>query len=119
MLDICLGCITINLSGYDGCTARCLSKSLIDIATIMAALQKFEIAHLPPNLVAHVALFEEVENAAYLHQQLLQGNPEFEYALIDAACVRSRVMSHCIDYVLKRLDTFSDPRPGRNIQGLE
>ena len=63
------------------------------VATAMVALQRFEVAHLPPNLVAHVALFEEVKNAAYLHQQLLQGNPEFEYALIDAACVRGRVMS--------------------------
>ena len=68
----------------------------------MVALQKLEIAHLPPSLVAHIALFEEVENAAYLHQQLLQGNAEFEYALIDAACVRGRAMSHYIGYVLKR-----------------
>jgi EKC/KEOPS complex subunit CGI121/TPRKB len=36
----------------------------------------------------YVALYRDVQNAAFLRQQLLSGNKEFEYAFIDASMVR-------------------------------
>lgn len=53
----------------------------------MAALQTLHLAHLPPDLAVHVALYTDVRNASFLRDQLLQGNPDFEYALVDASVV--------------------------------
>ena len=53
----------------------------------MAQLQTLHLAHLPPDLAVHVALYTEVQNAPYLRDQLLQGNQGFEYALVDANVV--------------------------------
>ena len=57
----------------------------------MAELQTLHLAHLPPDLAVHLALYTEVQNAPYLRDQLLQGNQDFEYALIDASVVCSDV----------------------------
>lgn len=51
------------------------------------ALETLDIPHLPDSLPVHVALYRNVENSAFLRQQLLAGNAEFEYALIDASMV--------------------------------
>ncbi len=59
----------------------------IEVAETMVHLQTFHLAHLPPSLTLHLALYEDVKNAVFLHQQLLEGNTEFEYALIDASTV--------------------------------
>ena len=59
----------------------------------MAQLQTLHLAHLPPDLAVHVTLYTEVQNAPYLRDQLLQGNQDFEYALIDASVVGSSVFS--------------------------
>lgn len=53
----------------------------------MVLLHSLHLAHLPPSLTLHLALYEDVKNAAFLHRQLLEGNTEFEYALIDASTV--------------------------------
>jgi hypothetical protein len=45
------------------------------------------LTHLPSELAIHVALCRNLENAAFLRQQLLDGNPEFEYAFLDASTV--------------------------------
>ena len=55
--------------------------------TMAPQLETIHIPHLPANLPVHVALYRNVENAAFLRQQLLAGNTEFEYALIDASMV--------------------------------
>jgi hypothetical protein len=44
------------------------------------------VPHLP-SLPVHVALYRDVQNAAFLKGQLLAGNAEFEYAFIDASMV--------------------------------
>lgn len=62
----------------------------------MAELQTLHLAHLPPDLAVHVALYTEIKNAAYLRDQLLQGNQDFEYALIDASVVCSSVFNSII-----------------------
>ena len=53
----------------------------------MSLLQTINLAHLPEDLAVHIALYENVKNAAFLQQQLLQGNTAFEYAFIDASVV--------------------------------
>ena len=54
----------------------------------MATLLTLHLAHLPSDLAVHVALYTDLQNASFLRDQLLQGNPDFEYALIDASVVR-------------------------------
>jgi hypothetical protein len=53
----------------------------------MALLESIHLEHLPPSYTLHAALFTSVTNAPFLHQQLLDGNTDFEYALIDASVV--------------------------------
>ena len=50
-------------------------------------METFHLVHLPPSLAVYVALFRDLKNAVYLRQQLLDGNTDFEYALIDANVV--------------------------------
>ncbi|KAH9215145.1 kinase binding protein CGI-121-domain-containing protein [Leptodontidium sp. 2 PMI_412] len=52
--------------------------------------QTLQLSHLPPNHDLHIALYHNVTNASFLHQQLLAGNTDFEYALIDASVILSR-----------------------------
>ncbi|KAL8952808.1 MAG: hypothetical protein Q9222_001312 [Ikaeria aurantiellina] len=52
-------------------------------------METIHLAHLPEDLLVHVALFKEVQNAAFLQEQLLQGNTTFEYAFIDASVIVS------------------------------
>lgn len=55
----------------------------------MTLVNTIELAHLP-NVAVHVALFNDVANASHLRSQLLQGNPDYEYAFLDVTTVR-----HC------------------------
>jgi hypothetical protein len=50
-------------------------------------IQRVELVHLPPELGIFVAVYQGVENAAFLREQLLAGNSDFEYAFIDASMV--------------------------------
>jgi len=53
----------------------------------MALLQTINLEHLPTDYTIHIALYRNIKNASFLHQQLLAGNTDFEYALIDASIV--------------------------------
>lgn len=53
------------------------------------AIETLALEHLPASHAAYVALFRGVENAAFLRQQLLDREPEFEYAFVDASVVRA------------------------------
>lgn len=59
----------------------------------MGLLESFDLEHLPAGYTIHVALFKDVTNVGFLHQQLLAGNTEFEYAFIDASVVSTRISS--------------------------
>jgi EKC/KEOPS complex subunit CGI121/TPRKB len=50
-------------------------------------LQTIHLSHMPPELALHVTLYRDVKNAAFLKQQLLDGNADFEYAFIDASMI--------------------------------
>ncbi|KAL9620324.1 MAG: hypothetical protein Q9160_005123 [Pyrenula sp. 1 TL-2023] len=52
-------------------------------------LQTIQLAHLPPELILHVALFRDLQNAAFLREQLIAGNAKYEYAFIDASMIVS------------------------------
>ncbi|KAJ5748536.1 uncharacterized protein N7511_010232 [Penicillium nucicola] len=53
-----------------------------------SGLETINVPHLT-SLPVHVALYRDVQNAAFLKSQLLAGNAEFEYALIDASMISS------------------------------
>jgi hypothetical protein len=52
----------------------------------MASVRTFTLPHYEEYPV-HVALFKDVTNAAFLRSQLLEANPEFDYAFLDASMV--------------------------------
>jgi EKC/KEOPS complex subunit CGI121/TPRKB len=52
-----------------------------------SSLETISLPHLP-SLPIHVALYRDIQNAAFLKAQLLAGQKEFEYAFIDASMVR-------------------------------
>ncbi len=53
----------------------------------MAAVRTFLLPHYPEYPI-QIALFKDVANAAFLRSQLLEANPDFDYAFIDASMVR-------------------------------
>ena len=55
-------------------------------------LETLHLAHIPPHLPIYITLYHSVQNAAFLRQQLLAGNSDFEYAFIDASMVRCIVL---------------------------
>ncbi|RWA09113.1 hypothetical protein EKO27_g5994 [Xylaria grammica] len=54
-------------------------------------LETLQLEHVPGTHSVHIAVFRDVENAAFLHQQLLARNADFEYAFIDASVITSRL----------------------------
>ncbi|CAF3535626.1 unnamed protein product [Fusarium graminearum] len=71
------------------------------------ALETVTLEHLPASHKVYVALFRGVKNAAFLHQQLLARNPEFEYAFIDASVGISDDWGLSIEQVVSRLQLLS------------
>lgn len=71
----------------------------IIFATHLAAAAAMETVTLPhlPNTPIQLCLFKNVQNAAFLRQQLLDGNTDFEYAFLDASVLvsRSHVLAAC------------------------
>ncbi|KAH0543579.1 hypothetical protein FGG08_002140 [Glutinoglossum americanum] len=51
------------------------------------AVQTIYLEHIPSQHPIHIALFKDVGNSAFLKQQLLSGNKEFEYSFIDASVI--------------------------------
>ncbi|KAJ6092633.1 hypothetical protein N7486_007922 [Penicillium sp. IBT 16267x] len=80
----------------------------------MAPLETINLPHLPAELPVFVALYRNVENAEFLRQQLLAGNTEFEYALIDASMVLSR--THAITAIFRAVNDYLNNRlKSRNV----
>lgn len=59
-------------------------------------MESIQLPHLPRQPL-QLGLFTDVQNAAFLRQQLLQGNADFEYAFVDASVLVSRdhVLAAC------------------------
>ncbi|KAJ5933916.1 hypothetical protein N7454_006245 [Penicillium verhagenii] len=80
----------------------------------MAPLETINLPHLPAELPVFVALYRNVENADFLLQQLLAGNTEFEYALIDASMILSR--THAITAIFRAVNDYMNKRlKSRNV----
>lgn len=82
--------------------------------TVMALLQTVQLEHLPPSHSIHIALYRNIQNAAFLQQQLLDGNTDFEYALIDASVIVSKI--HALAAVYRAVnDLLSNRLRSRNV----
>jgi len=64
----------------------------------MTLLQSLNLEHLPSSHTIHIALYRDVQNAPFLHQQLLAGNTDFEYAFIDASVIISTTQALAATY---------------------
>lgn len=51
------------------------------------SLETLTLEHLPDTHRVYLAFYRDVQNAAFLHEQLLARNSDFEYAFIDASVV--------------------------------
>ncbi|EGR52971.1 uncharacterized protein TRIREDRAFT_53259 [Trichoderma reesei QM6a] len=67
------------------------------------AFEIVQLEHVPSSYRIHLALFRNVKNAGFLHQQLLARNADFEYAFIDASTIVSRV--HLLSAVFKAVNS--------------
>ncbi|KAF2737708.1 CGI-121-domain-containing protein [Polyplosphaeria fusca] len=54
----------------------------------MATVRTIVLPHYPSYPI-HVCMFKDVSNAAFLRSQLLEANPDFDYAFLDAAMILS------------------------------
>ncbi|KAF7674611.1 cgi-121-domain-containing protein [Alternaria burnsii] len=52
----------------------------------MASVRTFSLPHYEAYPV-HVALFKDVKNASFLRRQLLEANPDYDYAFLDASMI--------------------------------
>lgn len=76
-------------------------------------METLTLPHLP-NSPIQVGLFKNVQNAAFLRQQLLEGNSDFEYAFLDASVLlsRSHVLAACFRAIS---DALSNRLKSRNV----
>ncbi|KAH7377373.1 kinase binding protein CGI-121-domain-containing protein [Pyrenochaeta sp. MPI-SDFR-AT-0127] len=73
----------------------------------MASIRTFTLPHYHAYPV-HVALFKDVTNAAYLRTQLLEANPDFDYAFLDASMILSP--QHLLSATFLALHSFLTSR---------
>ncbi|KAJ5103323.1 hypothetical protein N7532_003852 [Penicillium argentinense] len=71
-------------------------------------LETLNVPHLPAALPAYVVLYRDVQNSAFLRQQLLSGNKEYEYAFIDASMVLSR--AHATAGIFRAVNDYMNER---------
>ncbi|KAF7543598.1 hypothetical protein G7046_g9968 [Stylonectria norvegica] len=69
----------------------------------MMALETIVLDHVPASYALHLAFFRNIQNASFLHQQLLARNTDFEYAFIDASVVVSRL--HLLSAVFRAVSS--------------
>ncbi|KAF2458289.1 kinase binding protein CGI-121-domain-containing protein [Lineolata rhizophorae] len=68
----------------------------------MTSIQTLRLPHLPQENPIFAACFVGVQNAAFLRQQLLQGNSEYEYAFLDATTILS--VNHLLAAVFRAVN---------------
>ena len=74
-------------------------------------LTKVELTHVPADLNIYIALYKDVKNAAFLREQLVNANSEFEFAFIDAKSVSPKPKSF-VGMVLIGGDLIANTRSG-------
>lgn len=77
-------------------------------------LKTVHLFHMPPELALYVALYRDVKNAAFLREQLLAGNTEFEYAFVDASMILTT--SHILAAAFRAMNDYLHERlKSRNV----
>ncbi|SMR41307.1 unnamed protein product [Zymoseptoria tritici ST99CH_1E4] len=71
-------------------------------------MEQLLLPHLPDSHTLHIALYTNLQNAEFLHTQLLQGNTSFGYAFLDASVIISR--THLLSAAWRAIN---DQRAGR------
>lgn len=72
-------------------------------------VETIHLSHIPEGLALYVSCYTNVTNAAYLKEQLIAANQDFNYAFIDASVILSRkhLLAACFralnDYIHDRL----------------
>ncbi|KAI5291697.1 hypothetical protein KEM54_001667 [Ascosphaera aggregata] len=80
----------------------------------MSLLDSIHLEHTPASFSVHIALYRRLQNAPFLRQQLLSGNTQFEYALIDATSLISR--THLLAAVLRAInDSLHNRLKSKNV----
>lgn len=74
----------------------------------MASIRTFTLPHYAAYPV-HVALFHHVQNPAFLKSQLVAGNPDFDYAFLDASMILSP--AHLLAAAFHALHALDTHRP--------
>ncbi|KAL8691818.1 MAG: hypothetical protein Q9218_003036 [Villophora microphyllina] len=74
----------------------------------MSLLKTINLAHVPEETPVHIAFYENVKNAGFLQQQLLDGNSAFEYAFIDASVILSS--THVLAAVFRAVNDWRNGR---------
>lgn len=67
--------------------------------TMVIPVTSIQLEHIPRPHSVHLALFKNVQNAAFLRDQLLAGNTDFEYAFIDATTVSESASYHTESWI--------------------
>lgn len=70
------------------------------------SLETVALEHVPSSYKIHLALFRNVRNSGFLHQQLLARNTDFEYAFIDASTIVSRL--HLLSAIFKAVNSSAN-----------
>ncbi|KAF7903038.1 hypothetical protein EAF00_002940 [Botryotinia globosa] len=106
---------TIHQSPFAGITTETPTSLTPQIPTMAPALlQTIPLEHLPESHTLHIALYRNITNASFLHQQLLTGNTDFEYAFIDASVVLSKL--HILAAAYRAInDALEERLKSRNI----
>ncbi|KAH0252330.1 CGI-121-domain-containing protein, partial [Aureobasidium melanogenum] len=72
----------------------------------MSTLETIALPHLPQHHLC-VGLFKDVKNAAFLRQQLLAGNADFEYAFLDASVFLAASFRGINDFASNRMKSHN------------
>lgn len=87
--------------------------TILSIFQENATMETLTLPHLPDSTL-QICLFNNVQNADFLRQQLLQGNTDFEYAFLDASVLlsRSHVLAACFRAIT---DSLNNRLKSRNV----
>lgn len=79
----------------------------------MASVETVTLPHLPDSPI-QLSLFRNVQNSAFLRQQLLEGNSDFEYAFLDASVLisRNQILAACFRAIT---DSLNNRLKSRNV----
>ena len=85
----------------------------------MDQVTSIHLAHLPPDNITHILLVRNLKNAPFLLEQLVAGNTDYEYALLDATTVCSSSKAGNPISKLMIQGTFDNTSARRHLQSSQ